>query len=837
MRRTIRDFLCKAAIPAALVILAGCSSRLALDAGGAPPADSRLGAPPAVPDDAADLWIQLLEDAGDDSAAIDCARERIRLAADEFSVSGSAAGAPALFAALQGYLLAGSGADSSKAASVEERLLAGHPESEEVFDLAASEFYRRLYPVWRNDTLKVEILTELMDKYSVTSWRRRMYQYLTHSLSELADVDRLEEALSNWRKETPSDYLPFSASAFYLLEHEKDPARALELSEQAALLVKTAEKPPHFPPMEWGLEERAAPMNVAAVRGRALLATGNHQEAAKILMKALGSSKTGVDDENTPARIFLLLAKCRLAAGDEPGAADWCVKALAAGDSRNRYCPEADSLLRAAANLVEAPDSDILRFSRMRLNYRGATFSDVSASYGLEGVSGRRVAWGDYDGDGYQDLLLDGCRLFRNERGRRFRDVTGATGLGECRGSGGLWGDLDADGDLDFVTMDPEAAWLNDDGVFSRVTSEGALADNGVKTEGMGLGDVDGDGYLDLYLADYEVWKTTGSLPEHDQFFLGGPGGRFREATVEAALVPADLEPRAGRGVNMGDYDNDGDLDIFVSNYRLQDNFLWVNDGAGVFENRAEAAGVAGIEIDGWRGHTIGSEWGDWDNDGDLDLVTANLAHPRYIDFSNKTRLYRNSGPPGWVFTDHRADAGIRFEETHSEPGWGDFDNDGFLDLYLNDVYEGRRSFLYMQNGDGTFRENTYLAGARHFNGWGCAFADIDRDGDLDILAAGGTVQLFRNDTGRKGHWLVVELSTVSGHSEAIGTRLTLSGGVSTLIREVEGGKGTTNQHSLAAHFGLGDGTGPFTLEVRFPSGVVRTLEIIEVDRYVSVSE
>jgi len=835
MRRTEKIVSFMAVVLAVSFLLAGCAVK--------PPGVSGVSAPGVKvessgteSEEAAALWVTLLEEAGNDSTALESARRRIRREAEEFAVKGSGS-APALYAALQGYRLSGSGSDSIRAAGLEKQLLDGYPESEEVYGLAAGEFYERIYPVWRNDTLKVEILSGLLEKYRLTSWRRTMYRFYTHSLSELGELERLETTLENWRNETPDDYLPYSVSAFYLLEQQKDPVRALHQAERASELVKTVRPPAFHPPVEWGLEERAAPMNVAAVRARALLATGNHLDATKILLQTLGSLKLGVDDEKTPASIFLLLARCRIAAGDEDGAIDWCVKALAAGDSRNRYCPKADSLLRVAAGLTGTPDSEVLRYTRMRANYRDVTFTDITEAYGLGGVGGRRVAWGDFDGDGYQDLLLDGCRLFWNEQGESFSDVTGKAGLEECRGSGGLWGDLDVDGDLDLVTMDPESCWLNNDGIFTPVISDDALVDNGVKTEGMGLGDVNGDGYLDLYLANYEIWTKTRSLPETDQFFLGEPGGEFREATEASGLVPADSEPRAGRGVNMGDYDNDGDLDIFVSNYRLQDNFLWVNDGSGFFENRAGTSGTAGTETDGWWGHTIGSEWGDYDNDGDLDLVTANLAHPRYIDFSNKTRLYKNSGPPGWVFSDHRAEAGIRFEETHSEPGWGDFDNDGLLDLYLNDVYEGRRSFLYMQNGDGTFRESTFLAGVRHFNGWGCAFADFDRDGDLDILAAGGDLQLFRNDTRRKGHWLAVELSAVSGHSDAIGARLSLCDGSSTMIRELEGGKGTTNQHSLVAHFGLGDRTGPFTLDIRFPSGTVRTIEVTEIDRYLSVSE
>ncbi|MCD4796655.1 MAG: CRTAC1 family protein, partial [Candidatus Cloacimonetes bacterium] len=422
--------------------------------------------------------------------------------------------------------------------------------------------------------------------------------------------------------------------------------------------------------------------------------------------------------------------------------------------------------------------------------------------------------------------------LFRNEKGKRFTEITNIAFPDTIRGNGGLWGDFDNDGDLDIVTKDPESIWLNENGIFKRISGNNAIENNEVSTEGIGIGDVNNDGFLDIYLANYE----KNYVNEEDRFFKGIGGGKFYDVTDRAGLLPEDGKNRAGRGVNMGDFDNDGDLDIFVSNYRLTENFLWVNDGTGHFENRALELGVAGDEVEGWWGHTIGSEWADVDNDGDLDLFCANLAHPRYIDFSNMSRLYINSGAPDWKFTDIRRSAGIRFEETHSEPCWADFNNDGFLDLYINCVYEGRRSFLYMNNGDSTFREVSFLAGVRHFNGWGTACADFDNDGDMDFLAAGGDIQLFQNETNDKYNWLEVQVIG-KNHSDGIGTHLTLSNDNISLTREIQGGKGTTNQHSLVQHFGFGTIEPPFELKIRFPSGEIRTIKIQEENKLIEILE
>jgi hypothetical protein len=277
----------------------------------------------------------------------------------------------------------------------------------------------------------------------------------------------------------------------------------------------------------------------------------------------------------------------------------------------------------------------------------------------------------------------------------------------------------------------------------------------------------------------------------------------------------------------------------------LQENFLWLNRGDGAFENVAPRLGVAGDEVDGWFGHTIGAAWGDYDNDGDLDLFTADLAHPRYIQFSNRSRLYENLGPGTEPrFRDRRAESAIRFEETHSNPAWADVDNDGDLDLYITSIYENRRSFLYENLGrpypdsSVVFREATWLSGTRAFNGWGCGFADFDNDGDPDLVVGSGSgLRLFRNDTRSANHWLQVRCVGTNANRAGIGCRVTVRRGTRTWIREVEGGSGTTSQNSLVQHFGLGASADPVDVEVRFgPNSLVR-LEGVLPDQQVVVRE
>ena len=453
-----------------------------------------------------------------------------------------------------------------------------------------------------------------------------------------------------------------------------------------------------------------------------------------------------------------------------------------------------------------------------------------------------RQSWGDVDNDGYDDLFTNGPRLYHNNGDGSFTDITDASGLSAMgiSGSGGVWGDYDNDGCLDLFVF-VESGTAGDallrgscDGSFVDVTAEAGIldvqdanpcGDRGYTTSptpGAAWLDADSDGHLDLYLSNFICWDNYTFFT--DTVFYSNGDGTFREVTGENGFSSSAL---AGRGANPIDHDQDGDVDILVNNYVLHRNLFFDNLGDGTFDESAISHGLGGegtlSGISSYYGHTIGTAWGDLDNDGDFDVVQANLAHPRFYDFSNKTQVLINDGTG--VYTDSQGDwarpegaAGLRYQETHSVPVLGDFDNDGALDLAISAVYNGRPSDFYWGVGDGTFVLDNYTVGLTRTNGWGMAAADLDNDGDLDLAASGA---VYENTGAHSGHWLQVRpVGNVASNRAAIGAtiRLFLSGGA-VRVRHINGGTGQGNQDSLTAHFGLGDVTQVERVEVDFPGG------------------
>jgi len=533
-----------------------------------------------------------------------------------------------------------------------------------------------------------------------------------------SDSSRSDSVLTLWIDELPGDPRAWFIASDAALD--SFPERAL-VTATRGLEAFDRWHPEGIPPEEWKLVGRALRCNLRFNRCRGFYGRGDRIAALEELEPLLQPGLFSVNDHHTGAPYLYYAGGACIETGDTLRGVGLLIRAASEGDMTDRWGSRADSLLHVILG------DGYLEKCRELAGYDGPVFTDASELL-PDTVPGTRHCWGDIDGDGRPDVLAGGMVLLNRPCGFETLDSLPV--------NGGVLADLNSDGLVDILGLgrQPLLFLQMPDGAFRETAREMGLEPVEAQIEGAAALDWNGDGFLDIYLAVYEDADTTG-LGRPDAFYLGGQGGFTRAAGFE--LDP----PLCGRSVSVVDLEGDGSQSILVSNYRLDPNVLWENVD-GVPTNTAPLRGLDGVRVKGALGHTIGSAWCDFDLDGDIDVFSANLAHPRFIVFSNRSMLLRNDGGR---FTDVRAEMGIKYEETHSFPAWADFDSDGLPDLYLTSVYPNRRSFLYMNTGCG-FIDVTWLAGARVMDGWHVSAVDFNCDGVPDLAVnAGGCLRLLVN--------------------------------------------------------------------------------------------
>jgi hypothetical protein len=530
-----------------------------------------------------------------------------------------------------------------------------------------------------------------------------------------------------------------------------------------------------------------------------------------------------------------------------------------------------------------SPSSEIFTEAAQASGIDFVHFNGMSGEFYFPEIMGAGSALFDFDNDGDLDVyLVQGSMLgsgkTSNEKGRLYRndlkdgkllftDITDQSGIvARLYGMGVTTGDFDNDGwtDLLLTGLGEVQLWRNNgNGTFANATKKAGIADAEWSVSAAFV-DYDRDGALDLFICNYvnfvlannkRCYSPTSRLdycapraysPMPSMLFHNKGNGTFENVTSKSGIGQAG----SALGVVCSDFNEDGWVDIYVANDQ-RENFLWLNQQNGTFKNDALLAGCA-VSRDGKPEASMGVDAGDFDADGDEDLFITHLS-------GEKSTFYYNIGKG--MFEDRSFEVGIGSASMNST-GFGtlmfDYDNDGWLDVLAvngavtvieaqaatKDPFPFHQSNqLYRNKGDSTFQEVTAEAGAAFKLsevGRGAAFGDVDNDGDTDVLITNnnGRARLLLNQVGNRQHWLGLKLVDAKSGRDVLGARVTLIRNQKpALLRRARTDGSYASANDARVLFGLGASTEIGAIRVQWPNGKTEEWANVPADKYTTLRE
>lgn len=447
-----------------------------------------------------------------------------------------------------------------------------------------------------------------------------------------------------------------------------------------------------------------------------------------------------------------------------------------------------------------------------------------------DGGDSRAVNWIDYDNDGDPDLFITNGPsagqnnfFYENNGDGTFTKIDNLLITRDGASSdGSTWADINNDGFDDLFV----ANWYgksnlmyinNGDKTFSFLAD--TVSNSGGYSESASWADIDGDAFVDLFVAN-----SGGDLKNF--VYLNQATEKFSRISG----IPISDDGGTSRHMDFADFDNDGLTDLFVPNENNEQNFLY-HSGINGFTR------VNDGEIVTNTASSFGSSWGDYDNDGDLDLFVANWGNQNNYLYMNNGNGSFSKISEGVIVNDHGYSIGS---------AWADVDNDGDLDLFVANAFStsAANNFLYFNNGDGSFTKDTSMVSTEKGWGYGAAFGDYNRDGYLDLAVAkcfnaSENNALYVNNGG-SFNWITLKLSGTVSNSSAIGgvvhLKAVINGKDTWQMRHVSGQNGYCGQN-LELHFGLGDASQADSIKVQWPSGQVDILDQVAINQVLNIQE